>query len=103
MECRLSHYESQQDPPCDTVTFHPVKEEWGHWCKYGYTEVRPEHQHVLDCWRFLRVFGVEAGMQILLARYTRDELAAMADDLLLVMGVTNRVENEKNKPRGDGG
>ena len=93
--CRQSYDAAGKDPPCDAL----VPDENGrlvHRCKFGLVDLWDESWPVMEAFRVLRIFGLEAGMGLLRATIPPDELAGMKSDLLRLQGQQNKMDNQKD-------
>lgn len=66
-------------------------------CKYGLVDLDDENWPAFNAWQYLRVFGMEAGMQLLIVKMGREQVAAYADDLLSLSSAQNRRDRIKRE------
>jgi hypothetical protein len=90
----VANWEADRDPPCDELTENPSGE-WGHHCKYGLVELHPANQEAVNAWRFLQIFGPEAGTRMLIAHIGEAAVSEMAESLMLLQAVKNRHDNRE--------
>jgi hypothetical protein len=95
-ECRLAHWEADTDPPCDQPQEDRETGELVHRCKYGLVDLLPENWPTWNAYRYLRVMGPEAGMQLLRAAIGERELAEIAEELVLLQGAQNRRDRQRH-------